>query len=304
MPSHHSVLVDIPELNRWKTVLGWSTHALAEKADVNKRTIERMYQTGRLGRRSYAALLENIQRALIERQSKIGTSLPDVPDSLEIEPQHFGETDAEHSVVTTVGMQAIELNIPDELIENFSVEQRDRILEEIRRVLETDRDIIVRSYRAGSVKLLVRLTREQVERVYLAVKEGKLSEVGIEDAEVKNIDDENTPADSTKRPAVFIGSSSEGLDIAKAIQLNLDKICDVVLWSQGVFGLGTGTLEALVSKIAEIDYAVLVLTADDLVTSRECSRQAPRDNVLLELGCLLEVLVGRELLPYMTAPQT
>ncbi len=86
------------------------------------------------------------------------------------------------------------------------------------------------------------------------------------------------------RPAVFIGSSSEGHDVAKAIQLNLDRDCEVTVWSQGIFGLSSGTLESLVEKADEFDFAVLVVTPDDMVQSRGRRQQAPRDNVLLELG--------------------
>jgi predicted nucleotide-binding protein len=94
-------------------------------------------------------------------------------------------------------------------------------------------------------------------------------------------------------PKVFVGSSSEGLLIAEAIQLNLDHVCETTLWSQGVFGLGQGTLEALVRAAATSNFAVLVLTPDDLVTKREKGGQQPRDNVLFELGLFMGKL-GRE----------
>ena len=90
------------------------------------------------------------------------------------------------------------------------------------------------------------------------------------------------------RPSVFIGSSTEGLKIAKALQVLLEDPCEVTIWSQGVFGLRSqGTLESLVLALDEYDFAVLVLTADDLVTSREASAAAPRDNVLFELGLFM-----------------
>ncbi|MEL6896231.1 MAG: TIR domain-containing protein, partial [Planctomycetota bacterium] len=95
------------------------------------------------------------------------------------------------------------------------------------------------------------------------------------------------------RPSVFIGSSAEGLAVAQAIQVNLDHACEVVLWSQGVFGLGGGTLESLVATLDTFDFAVLVVTPDDMVTSREKEQNAPRDNVLLELGMFIGGL-GRE----------
>jgi predicted nucleotide-binding protein len=91
-----------------------------------------------------------------------------------------------------------------------------------------------------------------------------------------------------EKPAnVFVGSSTEGLSIAEAIQLNLDLVCETTLWSQGVFGLGKGTLKELVRAAATSDFAVLVLTPDDLVTKRERGGQQPRDNVLFELGLFM-----------------
>ncbi|MGZ0708961.1 TIR domain-containing protein [Coraliomargarita sp. W4R53] len=98
---------------------------------------------------------------------------------------------------------------------------------------------------------------------------------------------------TTTRPKVFIGSSSEGLAIAEAIQVNLDHEAEVTIWSQGVFGLSQGTLESLVSVLGDFDYAILVLTPDDLTESRSEIQNAPRDNVLFELGLFIGHL-GRE----------
>lgn len=95
------------------------------------------------------------------------------------------------------------------------------------------------------------------------------------------------PNMSRVRPSLFIGSSTEGLKIAKAIQVLLDHSCEVTIWSQGVFGLSEGTLESLVHAVDEYDFAVLVLTADDLVKSRDAFSSVPRDNVLFELGLFM-----------------
>ncbi|MFZ4470120.1 MAG: TIR domain-containing protein [Pirellula sp.] len=89
------------------------------------------------------------------------------------------------------------------------------------------------------------------------------------------------------RPSVFIGSSSEGLAVARAIQVNLDYACEVVIWSQGVFGLGGGTLDALVAALDTFDFAVLTVTPDDMTESRDREQNSPRDNVLLELGMFI-----------------
>jgi len=95
------------------------------------------------------------------------------------------------------------------------------------------------------------------------------------------------------RPAVFIGSSAEGLEIASAVQVLLDRACEPTIWHQGVFGLSGGTLESLVKRLNSFDFAVLILTPDDVVISRDTTQQSPRDNVLMELGLFIGAL-GRE----------
>src|SRR5262245_24682458 len=95
------------------------------------------------------------------------------------------------------------------------------------------------------------------------------------------------------RPSVFVGSSSEGRRIAQAVQVLLDQDCEVEIWSQGVFGLTQGTLESLVLAVDRFDFAVLVLTADDLTIARGVERPVARDNVLFELGLFIGGL-GRD----------
>ncbi len=96
-----------------------------------------------------------------------------------------------------------------------------------------------------------------------------------------------------KRPSIFVGSSSEGIRVAKAIQVLLDPSCEVAIWNQGIFGLSQGTLESLVSALDQFDFAILALTPDDLVSSRNHDSPAPRDNVLFELGLFIGGL-GRD----------
>ena len=90
-----------------------------------------------------------------------------------------------------------------------------------------------------------------------------------------------------------IGSSSEGHDIAKAVQANLEYACECEVWSQGVFGLGKDTMEALIHNLGKYDFAVLVLTPDDIIVSRGETSLVARDNVLFELGLFIGK-IGRD----------
>lgn len=86
-------------------------------------------------------------------------------------------------------------------------------------------------------------------------------------------------------PVIFIGSSSEGHTTAKRLSTALDSpTLSVRLWSQDVFSVSDTTIESLEKAAAEVDFAILVLTPDDITTSRRTRKPSPRDNVIYELG--------------------
>ena len=89
------------------------------------------------------------------------------------------------------------------------------------------------------------------------------------------------------RPSVFIGSSSEGKTVAEYLQLALIEHFEITVWSQGVFGLGQGTLNELIRASIDSAYAILIFTPDDVVTKRGSTQPAARDNVLFELGLFM-----------------
>jgi hypothetical protein len=95
------------------------------------------------------------------------------------------------------------------------------------------------------------------------------------------------------RASVFIGSSSEGEEVARAIAEGLECCADTTMWSEDVFEFGRGYLEELMAELDRHDFAVLVLTPDDVVESRGDSKKSPRDNVLFECGLFMGRL-GRE----------
>ncbi len=93
------------------------------------------------------------------------------------------------------------------------------------------------------------------------------------------------------RPYLFIGSSKESLPIAQTIQSNLDRDNLIVrLWTDGVFGASQFPIIELEKQIREADFAALVLGPDDEVLSRNERSDAPRDNVVFELGLFMGAL--------------
>ncbi len=95
------------------------------------------------------------------------------------------------------------------------------------------------------------------------------------------------------RPRLFVGSSTEGKEIAHAVRYQLKDIAEVSLWSDDPFGLNQGNLESLVRALDEFDFAVLVITADDVTISRQQTLPSPRDNVVFEAGLFMGRL-GRD----------
>jgi hypothetical protein len=89
------------------------------------------------------------------------------------------------------------------------------------------------------------------------------------------------------KETLFIGSSSEGLSTARAIKEQFDAEMDVTLWNEGVFKMNASYLESLLRASNSYDFAILVFTPDDLVTSRNQTQSVPRDNVIFEHGLFL-----------------
>ena len=50
------------------------------------------------------------------------------------------------------------------------------------------------------------------------------------------------------KPAAFIGSSTEGLEFARAIRSLIRDDAEVTLWNEGVFTIGTTFIESLIEK--------------------------------------------------------
>lgn len=95
-------------------------------------------------------------------------------------------------------------------------------------------------------------------------------------------------------PIVFIGSSAEALRTANAIHKYLSKKPVVSqLWTDGVFQASQTAIEDLYMAAKNADFAVIVLSPDDVCISRGNKKQMPRDNIIFELG-LFTGAIGRD----------
>jgi predicted nucleotide-binding protein len=114
-------------------------------------------------------------------------------------------------------------------------------------------------------------------------------EVGDSTRSFEKKDGEITMTDA--KPRIFVGSSVEGLNVARAIQKELNYDYHIELWNQSsVFRLGTATLEALEAALDAYDYAIFVFTPDDLMIKRDSQAHVVRDNVIFEAG----LFIGRK----------
>jgi hypothetical protein len=94
-------------------------------------------------------------------------------------------------------------------------------------------------------------------------------------------------------PTLFIGSSSESLDVAYAAQRNLEDVAEVVVWTQGIFELTKSYLESLLDALEDTEFGLFIFGADDLIKIRGLEMPTARDNVVFELGLFIGRL-GRD----------
>lgn len=169
--------------------------------------------------------------------------------------------------------------------DSFTEADEAKFLEAVKKLLSVENEIKIINKRRGSVKIKLMLSRAEIARLQMAAASGELSEFPIIDAEV--LPDYEAPVGAEKRPRVFVGSSTESLEVAETIQVNLDEICEVTVWHQGVFSPSGNTLQELISASRQYDFAILILSPDDMIESRGGKSTTPRDNVLFELGLFM-----------------
>lgn len=100
---------------------------------------------------------------------------------------------------------------------------------------------------------------------------------------------------SNETPILFIGCSVEGLPYAKELEslLNHSNVVTRCWYNNGVFGPSQYTMDDLESQLSQCDFAAFVFGPDDKLHSRGEDYDAPRDNVIFEMGLFIGRL-GRD----------
>jgi hypothetical protein len=91
-------------------------------------------------------------------------------------------------------------------------------------------------------------------------------------------------------PRAFLGSSTEGLKLARSIQQELDKVARITRWDQDVFTPGSFPLEQLIELVNVYDFAIFVISPDDIADVRGNRVLVARDNVIFEAGLFFSQL--------------
>src|ERR1700736_5871344 len=95
------------------------------------------------------------------------------------------------------------------------------------------------------------------------------------------------------KPRIFIGSSSEKLQLSYDVQESLGNSVHGTVWKLGVFEVGQFSIESLFEALEKHDFAVFVFAPDDVTRMRGAVENTVRDNVIFELGLFMGRL-GRQ----------
>jgi len=95
------------------------------------------------------------------------------------------------------------------------------------------------------------------------------------------------------KPRLFIGSSTESVEIAYTLQEMLESQIEITVWDQGIFEPSDFILEDIVEKMQNFDFAAFIFSPDDAIKIRGDEQNITRDNVIFELGLFIGKL-GRK----------
>ncbi|MBB6053908.1 TIR domain-containing protein [Armatimonas rosea] len=133
------------------------------------------------------------------------------------------------------------------------------------------------------------------ESVVLRITEPQFKEAADKNPEIwksiakilaRRLEQRNSHVAATRdKIRVFIMSSAESLEIARAVQNALEHDpFHVVIWTDGVFCASSYPLESLEEQVDLADFAIAIAQADDSTMTRRKDWPTVRDNVVFELG--------------------
>jgi len=85
---------------------------------------------------------------------------------------------------------------------------------------------------------------------------------------------------------MFIGSSVEGVGIARTVEALLQHTIDCIVWPNA-FTLAQNTIDSLVTEFEKADFGLFVLSPDDHIEMRQEGHITARDNVIFEAGLFM-----------------
>ncbi len=97
---------------------------------------------------------------------------------------------------------------------------------------------------------------------------------------------------TTNKPTVFIGSSSEAIDVLNKLCVSMKRWSKPTKWCD-IFTAGQVTIDSLLNKIPEYDLCVFIWFEDDDLVSRGNKYKVARDNVIFETG-IAHGVMGRQ----------
>jgi hypothetical protein len=86
------------------------------------------------------------------------------------------------------------------------------------------------------------------------------------------------------RPRLFIASAGDNLDVAYAIQSNLERDADCTVWTQGVMRLSRSATENVLEQLGQTDFGVFAFNQEDVVPSHGAPHSVDRDSIVLQMG--------------------
>lgn len=104
------------------------------------------------------------------------------------------------------------------------------------------------------------------------------------------------------KPRIFIGSSTEGLEVAENLNLRLSKDCETVPWNGGAFGVSETYIGSLEKALEDVEFAVLIvpaLTSRDVSEVFELLKKGVRQYRSAKIGFNDTVIATNSLLPRM-----